>query len=174
MPTTWDTHVLWEGTSSSLWRRFRHRDEPRARYRLTRDALHFEILGDDPSNDVLPLWIVLGADVSRSPLQLMLGVGDVKLRLDPTVRAIQTVAFLSNVADVTAVRELVVEQADRVRRDALRASTPDVGPGRTPHIGVAREALPLTQQLRELAALRDSGILTEDEFQAQKAKLLAD
>jgi hypothetical protein len=30
----------------------------------------------------------------------------------------------------------------------------------------------LTAQLRELADLRDAGILTEDEFQDQKAKLL--
>ena len=35
------------------------------------------------------------------------------------------------------------------------------------------QALSLPEQLRQLAALRDDGILTEEEFTAQKAKLLA-
>ncbi len=32
---------------------------------------------------------------------------------------------------------------------------------------------PLLEKLKELGALRDSGVLTEDEFEAQKARLLA-
>lgn len=41
-----------------------------------------------------------------------------------------------------------------------------------PASAAAAPAVDPVAQLRELAALRDQGVLTEDEFAAQKAKLL--
>jgi hypothetical protein len=38
--------------------------------------------------------------------------------------------------------------------------------------GVAAPAVDLADQLRKLATLRDEGILSDEEFAAQKAKLL--
>jgi hypothetical protein len=36
-----------------------------------------------------------------------------------------------------------------------------------------QQADPLLEKLKQLGALRDSGVLTEEEFEAQKARLLA-
>jgi hypothetical protein len=52
-----------------------------------------------------------------------------------------------------------------------------VTPGRAPGAPQARAPAPappvdLADQLRKLATLRDEGILSEEEFAAQKAKLL--
>jgi hypothetical protein len=162
----WDTHVLWEGAARS-----RGAGTPGAkggaRYRITRDAVYFQRDGEAAAHDMLPLWIVLGADVGRSILQRMRGVGDVRLRLDPEVRFIQTVATIADIGDPETVRDLIVEQADRVRRDALSAA-------KAKRETVSGSAMPVTQQLRELAALRDSGVLTEEEFHRLKLKLIED
>lgn len=90
-----------------------------------------------------------------------------------------------------------VSWTDQVSDNGIQSTDPDfgdsvgsepvgeIGPGPSalPASTQAPEALPsstssmgsgtsLTVQLRELAELRDQGILTDDEFQAQKAKLL--
>lgn len=65
--------------------------------------------------------------------------------------------------------------------DSLDATptTPEIGPG-APAIGAGPAALPdetqgppsLASQIRELAELRDQGLLTDDEFTDQKRRLL--
>ena len=128
--------------------------------------MYFERDGEPAAHDMLPLWIVLGADVGRSLLQRMRGVGDVRLRLDPEVRFVQTVATIADIDDAETVRDLIIRQADQVRRVALSAAD---ARRETP-----TSAMPVTQQLRELAALRDAGVLTEDEFHRLKMKLIDD
>ena len=163
----WDTHVLWEGAARSSRGAGAPGAKGGARYRITRDAVYFERDGEPAAHDMLPLWIVLGADVGRSLLQRMRGVGDVKLRLDPEVRFIQTVATIADIADPETVRDLIIEQADQVRRIALSKADAQ----RTKQ---STSAMPITQQLRELGALRDSGVLTEEEFHSLKMKLIED
>ena len=51
-------------------------------------------------------------------------------------------------------------------RDAIRAAQSDTG-------STVAAAPDITEQLSKLAALRDHGILTEDEFNSKKAELLA-
>ena len=45
--------------------------------------------------------------------------------------------------------------------------------GAPPRASVETPAVSVADELLKLASLRDQGILTEDEFSAQKAKLLA-
>jgi hypothetical protein len=162
--TQWDTHVLWEGRS---------RSRRPASYRVTRDAVHFEMgEGDGATRDLVPLWVVTGVVVGRSALQRMRGVGDVTLQLDREARPLQPVATISNVADPDAVRDVIVEQADRVRRMALTREPEPADTGIDERPEPARAALPITQELRELAALRDAEVITEEEFQQLKARLL--
>ncbi len=44
--------------------------------------------------------------------------------------------------------------------------------GETPEISPPKSAADIADELRKLAALRDEGIITDEEFQAQKTKLL--
>jgi hypothetical protein len=48
---------------------------------------------------------------------------------------------------------------------------PEASPEAVPAVGPTPENI---EQLKELAALKDQGILTEDEFAAQKAKILGE
>jgi hypothetical protein len=63
------------------------------------------------------------------------------------------------------VRTIAVGVNQAARRLAL------VGPDAAPPSPAPRDAL---DQLHKLGQLRDSGVLTEEEFAAQKAKLLAE
>jgi hypothetical protein len=163
----WDTHVLWEGAARSSRGAASPGAKGGARYRITRDAVYFSRDGESTAHDMLPLWIVLGADVGRSITQRMRGVGDVRLRLDPEVRFVQTVATIADIDEPETVRDLIIEQADRVRRDALSAAA-------AKRDAPSNSTMPITQQLRELAALHDSGVLTDDEFQRLKMKVIED
>jgi Short C-terminal domain len=51
------------------------------------------------------------------------------------------------------------------------APAPEASPEAPPAVGPTPENI---QQLKELAALKDQGILTEEEFAAQKAKILGE
>ncbi len=53
-----------------------------------------------------------------------------------------------------------------------QAAVPEAPPP-PPPAAAAPDSGDMISQLKELAALKDQGILTEDEFAAQKAKLLA-
>jgi hypothetical protein len=89
--------------------------------------------------------------------------------------------LLRGVARTAVVAGTATAVSNRVsRRQARRWSSQDAGYAQDPgYAEPAYEQAPappagdLTSQLRELASLRDQGILTDEEFAAQKAKLLA-
>ncbi len=54
-----------------------------------------------------------------------------------------------------------------------QAAAPQQAPPPPPPAAAAPDSGDMVSQLKELAALKDQGILTEDEFAAQKAKILA-
>jgi len=65
------------------------------------------------------------------------------------------------------------EFEDRLRSHQLRERFGTVATAPTPRYGSQQDARPSTaDELAKLASLRDQGILSDDEFQAQKSKLL--
>jgi hypothetical protein len=90
--------------------------------------------------------------------------------------------LLRGVARTAAIAGTATAVSNRVsRRQAARwgAQDPYAG-GQDPYAAQAAPPAPAPppaadpiEQLKELAGLRDSGVLTEEEFAAQKAKLLA-
>jgi hypothetical protein len=75
----------------------------------------------------------------------------------------QAEKFASRDAQIYADREAAYEQ------QAAPADAPADAPAPAP----AGPAVDVVSQLKELAALKEQGILTEEEFAGQKAKLLA-
>jgi hypothetical protein len=149
-------------------------------YRLTRDALHIEVAGDPGDSgrhEIVPLWIIVGVNPGRSALQRLRGLGNVNMRLDAMVRPIQTVATIADIPDAPRVATLVLEEADRARRIALaeraasestEAGLGNPSPGSHPSVG----GLSASQELRELAALHDAGVINDDEYTILKAKVI--
>lgn len=87
--------------------------------------------------------------------------------------------LLRGVARTAAIAGTATAVSNRVSRrqagrwaqqeDAAQAQQPQAAPPAAP----AAAAPDVATQLRDLAALKDEGILTEEEFSAQKAKILA-
>jgi hypothetical protein len=76
-----------------------------------------------------------------------------------------------------AIRELfdelvrVADQAGKIIRHAADDAQRWVAPAATDHPDARKDPSPLVT-IRELAKLRDDGLITEEEFQAKKAQLL--
>ena len=84
--------------------------------------------------------------------------------------------LLRGVARTAAIAGTATAVSNRVsRRQSERWATQDsqgyAGPAEPP--APAAPAVDPIEQLKELGELRDKGVLTEEEFAAQKAKLLA-
>lgn len=85
-------------------------------------------------------------------------------------RPIARVATTAVVAGTAA--HMGAKSAQRSAADAeAQAAPPAAGPADEPAAPEAAES-PQIEELRQLAALKDQGILTEEEFSAKKAQIL--
>jgi hypothetical protein len=90
-------------------------------------------------------------------------------------RLLRTVARTAAIAGTaTAVSGRVQRrQANKWSEQEAAQAPPEAAPVPVAAPPVAAPAASMIDQLKELGELKDQGILTEDEFAAQKAKLLA-
>lgn len=169
----------------------------KARYRITADRVWIEsgLLGS--RTESVPLWAVKDMDVRQAVWQRGKDIGDVVLNLeDPSYGARQDMfnvtgelgrtsgqAVLDNVPGPFAVLDLLAplvseaRQKKTVERQSQYVHMMPPGPAYAAPAPAPAPAAPpqtdLVEQLRRLGELRDAGVLTEEEFAAQKAKLLA-
>jgi hypothetical protein len=98
-----------------------------------------------------------------------------KIIVDYTAEAQQGAAFASAGIDPNQIGQLM-EQAQQMRAQAgqMPGGMPGMGqmPGMTPPAPAQPQADPV-EQLEKLAKLKESGALTEAEFEAEKAKILS-
>ena len=172
----------------------------RARYRVTRDRVWIEsgLLGT--RTESVPLWSVTDVDVRQDVRQRDRDVGDVVLTLEDAAYAgAPTGMFdlpgtggtgsgttsgqvvLDDVEDPYGVVDVLTplisearatKTAERQTQDLHvnpRTASPPFG---APPPAPAAPQHDMVEQLRRLGELRDAGILTEEEFAAQKAKVL--
>ena len=191
-----DPNTLWFGESKNPT------GISKAFYRLTNDRVWIDsgVLG--VKSEHVPLWAVKDVDVRQSMLQRGKDIGDVVLWLeDPTLAADPTGAMsfsgqtqagahtsgevlLDNVEAPYALRDLLLPLVSEARQKKMMerqsqfvhhmnppgyAAAPPPPPATSAPSGGGAD---LASQLRELAQLRDDGILSEEEFQAQKARIL--
>jgi hypothetical protein len=173
----------------------------KARYRITKDRVWIEsgLLGT--RTESVPLWAIKDMDVRVAVWQQGKDVGDVVLNLeDPSYGAGQDMFNVSGTIEGTTSGQVVLDNVEspyavldllapliseaRTKKTVERQSsyvhnmTPGApygaptapAPAAAPPPAVPQ--LDMVDQLRKLGELRDSGILTEEEFAAQKAKLL--
>jgi hypothetical protein len=188
----------WATDPSTLW--FGESRNPtgvaKARYRITKDRVWIEsgVLGT--RTESVPLWSVRDMDVRQAVWQRGKDIGDVVLNLeDPAYGAHQDMftltgapepgttsgqVVLDNVEGPYAVHDLLAPLVSEARHKKTieRQSSyvhrqPPYGAPVAPPAPAAPPQVDLADQLRKLGELRDAGLLTDDEFATQKAKLLA-
>ncbi len=95
------------------------------------------------------------------------------LRRRPVLRTVARTAVVAGTASVVAGKvnrhqQNKYAQQDQAAYDQQQAAAPAPAPA-----PAAAPAVDPIERIKELAQLKDQGILTEEEFAAQKAKLLA-
>jgi hypothetical protein len=189
-----DPNTLWFGESKNA--ATSAAGVSKARYRITKDRVWIEsgLLGT--RTESVPLWSIRDMDVRIAVWQQGKDVGDVVLNLeDPAYAAGQDMFNLSGTIEGTTSGQVVLDNVEspyavldllapliseaRTKKTVERQST--YVHNMTPGVPYGAPMMPpaattpqvdLVDQLRKLGELRDAGILTEDEFAAQKAKLL--
>ncbi len=194
-----DPSTLWFGSSKNA--ATNATGVSKALYRITRDRVWIDtgLLG--VRSEQVPLWAVRDIDVRLSVLQRGKDVGDVVLHLeDPTLGVdagnvmhlgghqasepgmTSGTVILDNVEEPYKVRDLLMPLVSEARSKKMierQSSYLHVNPGNVVAAGTAAAPPPaagppvdVADQLRKLASLRDEGILSDEEFAAQKARLL--
>lgn len=182
--------VLWEGERHSVAAAATGGRLVSARYRVTASTLYFDAGLLSTRSEQVPVWALRNVNVRQTMTQKARSVGDVVVQLEHSDYTGRGVVVLESVDEPHAVRDLLNRLAEPARREYqarsqtsyLQHSVTNPGggvvspPGGPPVIDAASTPAPapidVADQLRKLAALRDEGILTEDEFAVQKARLL--
>ena len=151
-------------------------------------------------SESVPLWAVRDIDIRQNVLQRGKDIGDVVLRLEDAAFSVdQSNTFdfggqaesgmtsgevvLDNIQSPYQVHELLmplVSEARSKKTMERQSQYLHVNPGMAAAAGAAAPPPPaaaaapvdVADQLRKLAGLRDEGILSDEEFAAQKARLL--
>lgn len=179
--------VLWSGSPSDLASAATGGRITRAAYAVTEDAVQFEAGVVTTRAETIPLHAVVDVDLNQSMSQKARGVADLTLKIDPRAAAQfgQQALVLKSIKDARTVKDLIVRQANTVRAywnnythqralEQQRAGASQFG-GLAPQQPAPAPAAggDMMSKLKELAEMKTSGLLTEDEFTAAKAQLLA-
>jgi len=166
--------TLWEGTSQTLTGAATG-GRAAARYRVAQWHLYFESGLITTNSQQVPLAQVRDVDVKQSMTQKARGLGDVIVHVTTQPAPV----VMESVKDPKQVRDIVNRATAEARAYHQRQQTTQYHQGGMPVYQQPPGAQPaaatgggLVEQLKELAALRDAGVLTEDEFAAQKARIL--
>jgi len=181
--------VVWQGERRNLTHAASSGKMVSAKYRLTEDGLYFEQGLLSSSEEIIPLWAIVDVDVHQSMTQKARGVGNCVVHLDTQgFNYGQSRVVLESVDNPKQVRDTLARYANARRSEMLEyqhsrevhkrqagataihmagGAAPSQPEGSPPAASTS-----LAEELRELAELRDAGILTDEEFATQKARIL--
>lgn len=177
-----DDETLWEGEKRSLTAAATGGKMVSAKYRITREMIYFDAGLVSSKSEQIPLWAVRDVDVNQTMTQKARKVGDVVVHCQHSDYTGREQVTMESVDDPKNVRDLLNRHASEARHAYQQrgqtvhySGTPTAG---VPSAGPAPEAssgpaVDVADQLRKLADLKEQGFLTEEEFAAQKAKLLS-
>ncbi|WP_255546609.1 SHOCT domain-containing protein [Glaciihabitans sp. dw_435] len=168
--TTSDPSILWEAVGQPLTR------IGAGRYKLTADILSAEVGVVSMRGQQIATHEIHDVDFTQGMAQKMRGVGTIVLTAIRSVGREQI--YLEDVPNfregVQAINTAALGARDslRVKEQTTNVNHAGTAPG-VPVIAAPAAAAPdFMSELAKLAAFRDQGVLTDDEFTAAKAKLL--
>lgn len=164
-----DPNVLWEGRGSSMTGAV-------ASYMVSRTGITYDKGRFSSRSQQTHISLVADIQISQTVTQKSRGVGTVTVRLtDGGVIALADIKETREARDAINQARTDYAQAHWERQQQERTAAAGginiTNGGSAPAAG-STPVVNIAHQIRELAELRDLGILTEDEFATQKAKLL--
>lgn len=174
--------TLWEGQSKDLTSAASGGRLVKNSYKVTTEFIYVDSGLISSSSEQIPLWAVRDVDVKQSLLQKARGVFTVTVRCQHDDFTGRSSVVMEDVENGRQLRDLLNQHAEKARREyQQRAQTQHVNyqgvgsPPGTPsgqgESAPAGTADPM-EQLQKLADLKDRGLLTDEEFAAQKARIL--
>ena len=97
---------------------------------------------------------------------------NVMLRRRPIARTMARTAVVAGTATVVAGSVSRHQQQKAAAQEAAAQPIPEAPPAAAPAAPAGGMSPDAIEELKQLAQLKDQGILTEEEFAAQKAKIL--
>jgi hypothetical protein len=175
-----DPETIWSAESQTLTSAATGGKAITGRYRLTSEMPYFErgLLRTDAQQ--VPIVDVIDVDVSQSLTQKARSVGNVVVHIQRT-NGIETVTMESipHCRDAQAIINRTAREARHLhqqRQNTMRYETASRPPWSAPTDhqpeGSSHNGHDSIAQLRELGALRDAGILSDEEFQEKKTEIL--
>lgn len=175
-----DSETLWEGESKDLTSVATGGRVVKKRYKITREFI-FEDAGIIGSKEEqIPLWAVRDVDVKQSILQKTRNVGDVSIRVETNDYTGKKAVVLESIETPKEVRNLINEHSRLARELKMRQQQSvnysghgPAGPGAiwSGQQGTQKED-PI-EKLAKLGALLKDGLISQEEFESQKKKLLS-
>ena len=166
---------LWSGESKNLTAMASGGKIVTAKYRLTTDYLYIDTGLLSTKGEQIPLWAIRDCDLSQSLVQKARGVGDLKITCQHNDFTGKQSVVLESIEGARDLRDLINREAKRARVEyetQQKAQTMTyVGqpPSSQPAAKTSDDSM---EKLEKLAAMFEKGLLSEDEFKAQKSKLL--
>ena len=172
--------IIWEGERTTLASLASGGKLVRERYRLTAEHLHFDAGILSVKEEQVPTWAIRDVDLEQSLKQRAIGIGDITVNCQHDEYTGRDKVTLEGVKDPKAVRDLLMQVGKKARlehQQRAQTSFMNVAQGVTPLGGVPSPVAenrvddPL-ERIGKLKQLLDAGALTQEEFNAQKSKLL--
>lgn len=171
--------VLGDSTAETLWEA---KGKPitgigAGRYRLTPHYLYFERGTLSTDSQQVPVSHLLDVDVKQSMAQKARSVGTVLVKINrgahvEMVQIVDVPNFREGQAAITKASHEARAELQRAQ-NTMRYEHHGAPPAAATPAPVAAAAPDYVGQLEQLGRLRDTGVLTDEEFSTKKAEILA-
>lgn len=180
--------VLWQGEGKSLVAQASQGTLGAKRYTITDEYIYSEVGSISSRGEQVPLWAVRDVDFRQTLMQKARGVATITVRTEHNDYTGAGMIALEDIAAGIELRDLINTAAQAARlayqqraqtqhvqyTGVLPASSMPMQPVAPAVAAPASAAAPdKMQQLEKLAEMFSKGLLTEAEFSAMKASLLA-
>lgn len=172
------SEVLWEGESKDLTSAATGGRVVKNRYKITREFI-FENSGIIGSREEqIPLWAVRDVDIQQSIVQKARSVGNLLIRLEANDFTGKSSILFESIESPRDVRDLINTQSRLARELRMRQQQTVNYSGINPNLAFTGQANNNQQiedpieKLSKLGQLLKDGLITQEEFDTQKRKLL--
>ena len=169
--------ILWAGESKNLTAAASGGKIVSNTYKITAEYLFIDSGVMKTTSEQIPMWAVRDVDYKQSMLQKARGVGSITVRCAHDDFTGKSYVVLEDIEGGRELRSLINEHAQNARLEyQKRAQTQHVNyQGASAPVGVPQAAVAEDPMIRleKLAELREKGILTDEEFAAEKKKILS-
>lgn len=170
-------NILWQGESKSLTSAATGGKVVTKRYKITDQYIFVDTGLLSSKAEQYPLWALRDIDLKSSMIQKARGLSDVRIRVEANDYTAAKLVVLENVESGSEIRTLLNKHANEARLLRQKQEQSVHYSGTAPVINSTSPAEPQQaadpiEQLTKLGGLLQAGLITQEEFDTQKAKLL--